>query len=421
MIHTLPIQLRKFVCLQTHEKRLRASPFFATCQAPFLAAVGMKLTPEVYLPDEYIIVVGEVHTSCYFILRGRVQLIFKSDYRHSSRVVIRNRLPASPTLPVALPPLPPPPLRLPTSAPHLVSPPRLLTSPSPPTPPGEDYFGELGLFQSKQQTLSARAMTHLDTYRLTRLDFEDCLKDHPAAAMQIVDLLPRILPQVAKTAAQDIYSVVGMHQFLRAFNDVSGIWRPKKGLANKIRALVSDPVHAKLLAKLRERNVKAKQKKVVGGSNGAAPRERHGGCSGAAPRSSERRGSSCGSATSVVSLSGTGPSPPSSFSRRRASRESNERSSPAEGGAVGGVSIIQFAELQSRVAELTSSQHRVERMLETLVQRSGGGGGGGGGGGSGGVLQSVAGSPVEEPRASEPPSFTPISEIETAGDSATPR
>ena len=88
---------------------------------------------------------------------------------------------------------------------------------------------------------------------------------------------------------------------------------------------------------------------------------------------------------------------------------------------MGGVSIIQFAELQSRVAELTSSQHRVERMLETLVQRSGGGGGGGGGGGSGGVLQSVAGSPVEEPRASEPPSFTPISEIETAGDSATPR
>ena len=101
----------------------------------------------------------------------------------------------------------------------------------------QDYFGEYGLFQSKQQTLSARAMTHLDTYRLTRQDFEDCLKDHPAAAMQIVDLLPRILPQVAQTAAQDIYGVVGMHQYLRAFND--GIWRPKKGLANKIRALAS--------------------------------------------------------------------------------------------------------------------------------------------------------------------------------------
>ena len=49
----------------------------------------------------------------------------------------------------------------------------------------QDFFGELGLLQTKQQLYSARAMTHVDAYRLDRADFEATMREHPAEAVQV--------------------------------------------------------------------------------------------------------------------------------------------------------------------------------------------------------------------------------------------
>ena len=67
----------------------------------------------------------------------------------------------------------------------------------------EDYFGELALFQDKQHAYSARAMTHLDTYHLSRGDFETVVCDHPSSAVQISDIIPRVLPHGAAKVAID--------------------------------------------------------------------------------------------------------------------------------------------------------------------------------------------------------------------------
>ena len=74
----------------------------------------------------------------------------------------------------------------------------------------EDYFGELGLFQSKTHAYSARAMTHLDTFKLLRSDFEAVMREHPGSALKIADMLPLILPQnMAANCVRAIHELVG--------------------------------------------------------------------------------------------------------------------------------------------------------------------------------------------------------------------
>ena len=49
----------------------------------FLSTISMVLNPEIYLPDEEILVVGQVSRSAYFIERGRVQVRCNYHYADS--------------------------------------------------------------------------------------------------------------------------------------------------------------------------------------------------------------------------------------------------------------------------------------------------------------------------------------------------
>ena len=135
---------------------------------------------------------GQVSSCCYFVERGRVNIIWKTDSKQAPRFVVRS-----------------------------------------------DYFGELGLFQNKQHLYSARAMTHCDTYSLTRADFEEVMCHHPAVAVQIADMLTDILSKpAAKEAVQSIYNMVGISSLLGIFSQ--GKWRPLRGLAQRIKNLAEN-------------------------------------------------------------------------------------------------------------------------------------------------------------------------------------
>ena len=50
-----------------------------------------------------------------------------------------------------------------------------------------DYFDELGLFTDKRNDMSARALTHVDLYKLTRDDFESVIRDYPGPSIKLAD------------------------------------------------------------------------------------------------------------------------------------------------------------------------------------------------------------------------------------------
>ena len=236
----LPLQLRKRITVQVHAEKLRTLPLFAEVDGRFLASLSMHLAPEVFLPDEYILVAGLVSSKAYFIERGRVQMIHidapLSARKHS---LSASRKSDARTIHVR-----------------------------------DDYFGEQGLFLGKQHKYSVRAMTHVDTYSLERLAFEETMKQHPSAALHIADhvQMGEMMPSYhAKRVAQNIYEVVGMRDLLECF--MPGKWRPKKGLAAKIRALLLD---SNVAPKIRRAGLRSKRERLashglgLGGDNPAA-------------------------------------------------------------------------------------------------------------------------------------------------------
>ena len=199
LIASLPLQLRKRVCLECHEDKLRALPLFDEIEGRFVASLATFLSPEVYLPLEYILVAGLVSHRAYFVGRGRVELIRgMSPMGKQSIKVTHTRVSYR-----------------------------------------DDYFGELGLFSDKQSAITVRSITHVDAYRLEREDFEAVMRSHPAAAVRIADKCPRHFGrETGRLVAQHIYSVAGVDKILRFFQP--GHWRPTHGLAKKIRALAAD-------------------------------------------------------------------------------------------------------------------------------------------------------------------------------------
>jgi len=195
LVNELPVQLRQTVSLQTHGYKLRRLVLFANVDESFLGSLATYLQPEVFLPDEYILVKGQISNCAYFVERGRVQLIWVKEGKNArNEFVVRA-----------------------------------------------DYFGEHGLFQSKQHLYSARAMTHCDTYSLRRFDFEHVMREHPTVAVQIADMLPNVMPKAtAKAAIEHIYELVGLREVLAIFTRGHGRWRPLKGLAAKIKKLANN-------------------------------------------------------------------------------------------------------------------------------------------------------------------------------------
>lgn len=204
-IHELPYQLRTRTSCMVHEGMIRTCPLFATSERKFIAALSTVLVPEVYLPAQFIVIAGYVSRSMYFIQRGRVQIIRKKDddfYMEECH----------------------------------------------------DFFDVLGLFTERQHTISVRSMTHTDLYKLPRDEFENIVKDYPSQGMAIADAAHTYLrPMHASLAAQRIYTLAGMPNLLKTFNErlksrrvdrIAG-WRGHfqfRGVASKIRRVYDDKI-----------------------------------------------------------------------------------------------------------------------------------------------------------------------------------
>lgn len=62
-----------------HEPLVHSYPLFGKITRKIVSALASKLTPEVYLPREYILVAGHVSRAMYFISRGKVALVYRSE------------------------------------------------------------------------------------------------------------------------------------------------------------------------------------------------------------------------------------------------------------------------------------------------------------------------------------------------------
>ena len=164
-------------------------PLFAEAEEHFIAALATRLKPEVYLPEAFVLMKGQLGKAIYFIERGRVQVTWASDTKNMlNRITI------------------------------------------------EDYFGELGLFVNEKLKFTVRAETHLDTYRLDRGDFEWVMKDFPQGALHVAARLPNVLPHnMARKAEMDIYDYAGLNDFFPSLRNRR--WRAPKGFAGKLRNL----------------------------------------------------------------------------------------------------------------------------------------------------------------------------------------
>ena len=121
---------------------LRSFPPLFEAEERFLANLAIFLRPEVYLPEAFILVAGQVRHSMYFIQRGRVQVTWPSETPNYINTVEHS-----------------------------------------------DYFGELGLFLNSKLNYTVRAVTHLDGLRLDRQDFEAVMRQHPAGAVHVADMI----------------------------------------------------------------------------------------------------------------------------------------------------------------------------------------------------------------------------------------
>ena len=122
---------------QVHGEKLRAMPLLAEVDGHFLSALSTHLQPEVFLPDEDVIVRGMRTSAAYFIDRGRVRVTLAGR-----TIVIRT-----------------------------------------------DYFAEHALFLDTQYCYAARAMTHVDAYSLERARFEGTMLQFPSAAVHLADVI----------------------------------------------------------------------------------------------------------------------------------------------------------------------------------------------------------------------------------------
>lgn len=70
-----------------HEEKLRRFGPFAQADERFVAALTTKLQPEVYMPEAYILVAGQVYSCAYFIARGLVQVTWAAAARDTVNVL----------------------------------------------------------------------------------------------------------------------------------------------------------------------------------------------------------------------------------------------------------------------------------------------------------------------------------------------
>eukprot|EP00327_Prymnesium_parvum_P000731 CAMPEP_0182847736 /NCGR_PEP_ID=MMETSP0006_2-20121128/28621_1 /TAXON_ID=97485 /ORGANISM="Prymnesium parvum, Strain Texoma1" /LENGTH=740 /DNA_ID=CAMNT_0024978097 /DNA_START=384 /DNA_END=2606 /DNA_ORIENTATION=- len=188
LVKKLPSVFSSSLAVQVYGDMLRAFPIFANVDDHFLANMATKLKPEVYQPEEYILVRGQIWQSVYFIKRGKVQVTWAAD-RPSYVNVVEH----------------------------------------------ENYFGELGLFLTSKLNYTVRAMTHLDCFRLDRLDFESVMRTHPAGSLHVADAIKDVLPaKLAPKVVASIYEASDIRKVLKLLQNRR--WRPPKGFAARLKA-----------------------------------------------------------------------------------------------------------------------------------------------------------------------------------------
>ena len=82
LLDEMPAEFQVRTCLAAHQVKLRAFEPFANTNERFLAALATRLRPEVFMPEAFILVAGQVYSEAYFIGRGLVQLTWAGDRPH---------------------------------------------------------------------------------------------------------------------------------------------------------------------------------------------------------------------------------------------------------------------------------------------------------------------------------------------------
>ena len=205
LMDQLPLVFQRRCSFAAHEDKLRCFSPFSQADDRFIASLTTKLRPEVYLPEAYIMVAGQVYNCAYFCARGLCRVTWPAEQRDMVNVLTVD-----------------------------------------------DFFGELCLFVTKKLSYTVRARTYVDCYRLEQRDFKEVMRAHPAGAVHVADHVEHILPStLAKRVTREIYDYSGLRELLAVFMP-DGRWHPPKGLAERIKRLAID--HDDQLRRIRKRN-----------------------------------------------------------------------------------------------------------------------------------------------------------------------
>lgn len=225
LLDELPEVFQRRCAMSVHEAKLRRFAPFETADQGLISELATKLQPEVYMPEAFILTAGRVYECAYFIDRGLVQLTWGAGSRDMVNMLTID-----------------------------------------------DYFGEISLFVEQKLAYTARSVTHLDSFRLDRVDFMTVLRAHPADACQVGDELDKVMNQkLATQVRHDLYVSCGLQRFLAhyasQFNTLLH-WRPMKGLAEKIKALASKPEFRATLSRVRARGLQSHSRSSAAGRAG---------------------------------------------------------------------------------------------------------------------------------------------------------
>jgi len=184
-----PGTLRTETAVQANVYMLRKLRIFEDIQENFIASIAFMLKPEVYQPHAFIVLAGQVSHSMHFIKRGTVQVSWPAVEANFSHVIELD-----------------------------------------------DYLNETCLFINRKSNFSARAMTHVDCFRLARQDFEKVMEGYPAGAIHVADVIAQggVLPlNLANKTVEDIYTAAGIRDVLAMLFNKK--WRPGKGFAARLK------------------------------------------------------------------------------------------------------------------------------------------------------------------------------------------
>ncbi len=211
--------------------------------------MATALTPAVFLPGEHILIAGAASRAIYFVHSGRVLISTRRRASASSRSSWRRSTPSIPRLALAESGLISKPLdsgqrsgsgrrsasgRRSSTARVESAPARSSTEET--AEVRDSYFGEAGLFPIRPDYASVRAITHVDTYVLTRVSFEAALRNYPSSAAFMADAVHELFAdaETADRVRRALHDAAGLSS-LRLYQRMRA-WRPRRGLAAKIRA-----------------------------------------------------------------------------------------------------------------------------------------------------------------------------------------